>query len=101
MLAAFEPEAQAPEASLRNNPNRFINVFEKDLYNPMKIYAQSYSEKGASPRLSALLNAEARAEAAINRLQNVAKGQSVNIQGMVLVGLVGWLVGLFGSSRSI
>lgn len=25
----FEPEAQAPESSMRNNPNRFINIFEK------------------------------------------------------------------------
>lgn len=35
---------------------------------------QSFSEKGASPRLAQLLDAETRAEEAINRLQNVAKG---------------------------
>lgn len=78
MLAYFEEEEQAAKGSMRNNPNRFLSVFEKDLYNPMRIYAQSFSEKGANPRLTQLLDAEARAEAAIERIKNVAKGACVH-----------------------
>lgn len=43
LLSFFEPQAQAPKDSMRANPNRFVNIFEKDLYNPMKIYAQARS----------------------------------------------------------
>jgi hypothetical protein len=40
----------------------------------MKIFSQSQSEKGASPKLAALLKAEAELEEALDRLQLVAKG---------------------------
>lgn len=40
----------------------------------MKIFSQSQSEKGASPKLAALLKAEAEMEVALDRLQLVAKG---------------------------
>lgn len=40
LLSFFEPQEQAPKDSMRANPNRFVNIFEKDMYNPMKIYAQ-------------------------------------------------------------
>jgi hypothetical protein len=71
---AFELEAQAPSTSMRGNPQRFVNKFEKDLYSPMKIYSQSFAEKGTSPKLTAMLKAEGEMEAAINRIQLVAKG---------------------------
>ncbi|EWM30249.1 hypothetical protein Naga_100003g11 [Nannochloropsis gaditana] len=74
VAAAYEIEKQAPDSSMRNNPQRFINKFEKDLYSPMRIFSQSLSEKGASPKLTALLKAEGELEAALDRLQLVAKG---------------------------
>ncbi|TFJ87827.1 hypothetical protein NSK_001174 [Nannochloropsis salina CCMP1776] len=74
VAAAYEIQKQAPDSSLRNNPQRFINKFEKDLYSPMRIFSQSLSEKGASPKLTALLKAEGELEAALDRLQLVAKG---------------------------
>jgi len=40
----------------------------------MRIFSQSLSEKGASPKLTALLKAEGELEAALDRLQLVAKG---------------------------
>ncbi len=40
----------------------------------MRIFSQSFSEKGASKKLSELLKAEGELEEALNRLQLVAKG---------------------------
>jgi hypothetical protein len=61
----------------------------------MRIYAQAFSEKGASRKLADLLDAEARAEAAIRRIENVAKGACVRVLGGWL-GWVGWLVEWLG-----
>ena len=33
----------------QNNPQRYIDKFEKDLFSPMKVYSQSFAEKGVSP----------------------------------------------------
>ena len=120
---------------MRNNPNRYINIFEKvrfvfrgmaskgcvcvcvygpfppppppnsnqphspnsnqphpptpnthtpakqDLYNPARIYAQSFSEKGASPKLTQLLGAITTVEDCINRIERVAKGTYVGSWG--------------------
>eukprot|EP00624_Nannochloropsis_granulata_P003375 evm.model.NODE_27169_length_92994_cov_27.080458.15 len=74
VAAAYEIQKQAPDSSMRANPQRFTNKFERDLYSPMKIFSQSQSEKGASPKLAALLKAEAELEEALDRLQLVAKG---------------------------
>jgi len=59
------PPSLPPPTSLPHN---------RDLYSPMKIFSQSQSEKGASPKLAALLKAEAEMEVALDRLQLVAKG---------------------------
>lgn len=41
----------------------------------MKVYSQSFAEKGSSPKLRALLKAEGEMEAAITRLERVAQGK--------------------------
>lgn len=134
---------------MRQNPNRFINIFEKvrrglgalkawgagcrphpspyipstrpqsppppfplppppfplpptkqtkptqDLYNPARIYAQSFSEKGASPKLSQLLGAITTVEECINRIERVAKGACVWDDGLA------WVDCLIGAGRPV
>lgn len=41
----------------------------------MRVYSQSFSEKGASRKLAALLKAEGEMEEAVKRLERVAKGE--------------------------